>query len=95
MPKFYMIDIYNINIIIKTKTETEKYYVDTFKKKIETENVSVETICKWCVFHHIQYGIKFKYYKFNENTISKNIKYWIEYMVMKKSLEKLKKCLYN
>ncbi len=28
-----MVDIYNINIIIKSKTETEKYYVDTFKEK--------------------------------------------------------------
>ena len=90
MPQFYMIDIYNVSIIIKVKTESEKYYMETFREEIETEKVSVESICKWCILHHIQYGIKFKYYKYHRNTIGKNIKYLIEYIEMKKDLKNFK-----
>lgn len=91
MPQFYMIDIYNVSIIIKVKTESEKYYIDIFKQQIEKERVTIESICKWCILHHIQYGIKFKYYKYPRNTIGKSIKYLIEYIIMKKDLEKLLK----
>ena len=55
MPQFYMIDIYNVSIIIKAETESEKYYMDIFRKEIETKLVTVESICKWCILHHIQY----------------------------------------
>ena len=34
MPQFYMIDIYNVSIIIKVKTESEKYFFDVFRKEI-------------------------------------------------------------
>lgn len=91
MPQFYMIDIYNVSIIIKVKTESEKYYIDIFKQQIETERVTIESICKWCILHHIQYGIKFKYYKYHRNTICKNIKYLIEYIGMKKDLKNFKR----
>lgn len=52
--------------------------------------VTVESICKWCILHHIQYGIKFKYYKYPRNAICKNIKYLIEYIGMKKDLKNFK-----
>ena len=45
--------------------------------------------------HHIQYGIKFKYYKYTRNTIYKNIKYLIEYIGMKKDLKNSKKGIDN
>lgn len=86
MPQFYMIDIYNVSIIIKANTESEKYFIDVFRKEIETKYVTVESICKWCILHHIQYGIKFKYYKYLRNTIGKNIKSLMEYSAMKKEL---------
>lgn len=57
--------------------------------------VTVESICKWCILHHIQYGIKFKYYKYPRNTIYKNIKYLIEYIGMKKDLKTLRKGIDN
>ena len=91
MPQFYMIDIYNISIIIKAETESEKYFIEVFRKEIETERITVERICKWCILHHIQYGIKFKYYKYPINTIGKNIKYLIKYIRMKKRLNKFRK----
>lgn len=90
MPQFYMIDIYNVSIIIKIETESEKYFIDVFRKEIETEWVSGEHVCKWCILHHIKYGIKFKYYKYRRNTISKNIKYLIEYIAMKKKFKKIR-----
>ena len=95
MPQFYMIDIYNVSIIIKVKTESEKYFIDVFRKEIEIGMVTVESICKWCILHHIQYGIKFKYYKYTRNTIYKNIKYLIEYIGMKKDLKNSKKGIDN
>lgn len=95
MPQFYMIDIYNVSIIIKAETESEKYYMDIFRKEIEMGMVTVESICKWCILHHIQYGIKFKYYKYTRNTIYKNIKYLIEYIGMKKDLKNSKKGIDN
>lgn len=91
MPQFYMIDIYNVSIIIKAETESEKYYMDIFRKEIEMGMVTVESICKWCILHRIQYGIKFKYYKYPRNTICKNIKYLIEYIGMKNNLDKIRK----
>ena len=91
MPQFYMIDMYNVSIIIKVKTELEEYCMDIFRKEIETKYATVESICKWCILHHIQYGIKFKYYKYPRNTIGKNIKNLIEYITMKKDLRKFKK----
>lgn len=93
MPQFYMIDIYNVSIIIKAETEAEKYYMDILKKKIETERVTIENICKWCILHHVQYKIKFKYYKYHRNTIGNNIKYLIEYIVMKKNIKTLEKMI--
>lgn len=93
MPQFYMIDIYNVSIIIKAETESEKYYMDIFRKEIETKLVTVESICTWCILHHIQYGIKFKYYKYHRNTIGKNIKCLTEYIIMKKDLKNFKKAL--
>ncbi|RJU69172.1 hypothetical protein [Faecalimonas umbilicata] len=95
MPQFYMIDIYNVSIIIKANTESEKYFIDVFRKEIEMERVTVESICKWCILHHVQYGVKFKYYKYHRNTIGKNIKYLIEYSIMKKDLKKMKKDIDN
>lgn len=89
MPQFYMIDIYNVSII-KANTESEKYFIDVFRKEIEMGMVTVESICKWCILHHIQYGIKFKYYKYPRNAICKNIKYLIEYIGMKKDLKNFK-----
>ena len=91
MPQFYMIDIYNVSIIIKANTESEKYFIDVFRKEIEMERVTVESICKWCILHHVQYGVKFKYYKYHRNTIGKNIKYLIEYSIMKKDIDNLEK----
>lgn len=91
MPRFYMIDIYNVSIIIKVETELEEYCMEIFRKEIETQCITVESICKWCILHHIQYGIKFKYYKYPRNTIGKSLKYLIEYIIMKKDLEKLLK----
>ena len=95
MPQFYMIDIYNVSIIIKANTESEKYFIDVFRKEIEMERVTVESICKWCILHHVQFGVKFKYYKYHRNTIGKNIKYLIEYSIMKKDLKKMKKDIDN
>lgn len=95
MTQFYRIDIYNISIIIKVKTESEKYYMDIFRKEIETEWVTVESICKWCIRHHIQYGIKFRYYKYRRNIVAKNIKCLIEYIEMKNNLDKMKKVIDN
>ena len=95
MPQFYRIDIYNVSIIIKANTESEKYFIDVFRKEIEMERVTVESICKWCILHHVQYGVKFKYYKYHRNTIGKNIKYLIEYSIMKKDLKKMKKDIDN
>lgn len=95
MPQFYMIDIYNVSIIIKANTESEKYFIDVFRKEIEMERVTVKSICKWCILHHVQYGVKFKYYKYHRNTIGKNIKYLIEYSIMKKDLKKMKKDIDN
>ena len=91
MPQFYMIDMYNVSIIIKAETESEKYFIDVFRKEIEMGKVTVESICKWCILHHIQYGIKFKYHKYHRNTICNNIKYMIEYIGMKKDLKNFKR----
>lgn len=33
MPQFYMIDMYNVSIIIKVKTESEKYFLMYSEKK--------------------------------------------------------------
>lgn len=95
MPRFYMIDIYNVSIIIKVETELEEYCMEIFRKEIETQCTTVESICKWCILHHITYGIKFKYYKYHKYTIYKNIKNLIEYNKMKKKLKNLSKTIDN
>lgn len=95
MLRFYMIDIYNVSIIIKVETELEEYCMEIFRKEIETQCITVESICKWCILHHITYGIKFKYYKYHKYTIYKNIKNLIEYNKMKKKLKNLSKTIDN
>lgn len=78
-------------LLLRSRQNQRSIFFDVFRKEIEIGVVTVESICKWCILHHIQYGIKFKYYKYPRNTICKNIKYLIEYIGMKKDLKNFKK----
>lgn len=78
-------------LLLRSRQNQRSIFFDVFRKEIEMGMVSVESICKWCILHHIQYGIKFKYYKYPRNAICKNIKYLIEYIGMKNNLDKIRK----
>lgn len=87
MKRFYKIDMYNVNIIIKACGESEIYNMECFRKVIESEPVSAEDICKWCINHNLIYGVKFKPYKYRKDSIRNNIIGFIKY----RKIRKLKK----
>ena len=88
MPKYYLVDIFNVDFIIKANTDEEINSVDCLMDIIESRGISVEGICKWCVSHKIIYGMRFKLCKYKKDTIRKNIRYLKEYIKLKKDLEK-------
>lgn len=87
--KVYMIPMYNLEIQIRILSDEELYKFQYLLKRIETEIVTAETICKWCIVHGIQYNIRFRYYKFEKRNINYNIYFWIKYQLLKQKLKNL------
>lgn len=87
----YLIPIFNIEILITVYDEKELYQFQYLKRRIETEIITVEAICKWCIMHGIIVETKYKYYRYEEKNIYRNILHFIDYMIMKENLNKFKK----
>ena len=89
MTKFYIFDIYNISIIIKACGEVEVYQAEYLSDIVQKERITVYDICKWCKRHNITYGMKFKFYKYADKSIRRNIKSFLSYKLLQKTLDSI------
>lgn len=85
--QYFLIPIFNIDILIKIHNETELYKFQYLKRIIETEIITVESICNWCILQGIQVEIRYKYYVYNEKSVYRNIKHYIDYIIMKEKIK--------
>lgn len=85
MIHFYYLYYYSVCIMMVAETEADVYCMDTLKQILKTEKLSVMEICSWCMEHHIQYGIQFRYRKYERASFWKNVKNFIHYLSLKKS----------
>lgn len=89
--RVFMIPMYNLEILIRIFSDEELYKFQYLRKRIETEIVTVEMICKWCIAQGIQYNMRFRYYRFEKHSINYNIYFWIKYQLLKKELKNIKR----
>lgn len=89
--QYFLIPIFNVDILIKIYDATELYKFQYLKKIVETEIITVESICKWCIVQGIKVETRYKYYVYDEKSIYRNIKHYIDYIIMKENLKKFKK----
>ena len=88
--QYFLIPIFNIDILIKIYDATELYKFQYLKKIVETEIITVESICKWCIVQGIEFETRYKYYKYKEKRLYRNIRHFIEYLIMKENIKKFR-----
>ena len=77
----------NFPVVVGTYSEWEETQVSYLSVNIKNESFNTETICRWCMNHHVQYRIIYPIDK--KSVIMHPYKYY-KFLQLKRNLQKMR-----